>query len=101
MDKQAILNFLLGAVPALWMALGPAVTVIVTGFFNSAIKAHVPRELQIPLAGLINAVAAGLSGSDPTTIGASLAIGSAIQGAFSTNPNTVLAGAKPEAKPAS
>lgn len=95
MDKQEILNFVLGAIPALWVAIGPALTVMLTGFFNSAVKAHVPRELQIPLAGILSAVAAVFAGGDAGAVGTSAALGSAIQSAFSTNPNTVLAGPKP------
>jgi hypothetical protein len=93
MDKGTIINWILGAIPALWVMAGPAATVMVTGFFNTVVKAYVPREIQIPLAGLLSAAASSLAGSE-IPIGTEIAIGSAIQGALSMSPNMFLSGSK-------
>ena len=90
MDKSTILNLIFGMLPAIWGALGPVATVAVTAFFNSVVKAYVPREIQIPLAGLLSAAIAGLAGADPAP---ALVEGSAIQSALSMSAAKFLASA--------
>jgi hypothetical protein len=91
MDKQTILAFALSAVQGLWGVFGATAMVSVTAFFNTVVKSYIPREIQIPLAGVLSAVLASLAGADP---GTAIVEGSAIQAALSMNPNTFLSGSK-------
>ena len=93
--NNKILSFLLSMVPAMWAIVGPTAVIAVTGVFNTVIKKYIPREVQIPLAGLFSAIAATLSGGDPVTAAAG---GTMIQGALSMNGNTFLAGARPDGR---
>lgn len=87
-----ILNMLL---PMLWATAGPAFVVMLTATANNLAKLYIPRAIQIPLAGILGALAAGLTGDgsvNATVVG--LADGIAVQSALSMNPNKFLAGAK-------
>ena len=95
MDKTFFLNFLAELVNTWWKtAIGPAVTVMVTATANKLVTAYIPRFLQVPLAGIVSAFAAGLAGGDPAQAAAA---GSLVQGAISLNAKTFLASA-PELK---
>lgn len=92
MDVHTILNALL---PALWATAGPAFVVMLTATANNLAKLYIPRAIQIPLAGILGAVVAGLT-ADPsvhaTTVG--LADGLAVQAALSMSPAKFLASEK-------
>ena len=91
MDKAAVLGFIVNIIDHLWQTtLGPAATVIITGAVNKYVKGFVPRELQIPLAGVFGALAAGFLGADPATAGAG---GAVVQAALSIKPEVALASA--------
>ena len=91
MDKAFFMNFLAGLVDQGWKtAIGPAVTVMITATANKLMIAYIPRFLQIPLAGIMSAFAAGLAGGD---IAQAAAAGSLVQGAISMNAETFLASA--------
>ena len=91
MDKVAVISFLLHVLDQSWQTtLGPMAVYGVTWVVNKW-KGYVPRELQIPLAGIFAAVASALGGGDPAV---GLATGSLMQAAFSTDPKAVKASAK-------
>lgn len=90
---------LLVLVPALWGAVGPTLTVAITAFVNQVIGAYVPRAIQIPLAGMISAVLAGLTGDGSHTAAAGFAEGAMLQSALSMNAKKFLSSA-PETKKA-
>lgn len=91
MDKAAVLGYILNIVDHLWQTtIGPAATVAVTAFVNKYVKGYIPRELQIPLAGIFGALSAGFLGADPAVAGAG---GLAVQAALSLKPEVALASA--------
>ena len=91
MDKTAVLGFILTLIDQAWQTtIGPAATVALTALINKYVKGYVPRELQIPLAGIFGALGAGFLGADPATAGAG---GMAVQAALSIKPDVVLASA--------
>jgi hypothetical protein len=79
--------------PVLWATAGPALVVMLTATANNLSKLYIPRALQIPLAGVLSALAAGITG-DPNAAIVGLASGTAVQAALSMNPKTFLASAK-------
>ena len=88
-----LIEFMTMILPALWATAGPAVVVMLTATANNLAKLYIPRAIQIPLAGIVGAFAAGLTGgADAAAIGA--ASGVAVQSALSMNPTTFLAGKK-------
>jgi hypothetical protein len=87
----AILQFVNLLLPVLWATAGPAFVVMLTATANNLVKLYIPRALQIPLAGIVSAIAAGISGTDPVT---GLEVGAALQGAMSLSPTKFLASAK-------
>lgn len=82
--------------PALWATAGPALVVMITATANNLAKLYIPRGIQIPLAGVLGAVVAGLTGDGETANAAAvgLADGVALQAALSMNPQKFLASAK-------
>ena len=86
-----ILNFINLILPMLWTVSGPAFVVMVTATANNLAKLYIPRAIQIPLAGIIGAVAAGLSGVDPA---GGAAAGAGVQAALSMDSKRFLASAK-------
>lgn len=94
MDSQ-IMNFINLLLPALWATAGPALVVMVTATANNLAKLYIPRAIQIPLAGILGAVVAGLTGDGSTGAAAvGLADGLAVQSALSMSPAKFLASAK-------
>ena len=91
-----ILEFVNMMLPALWAMSGPALVVMVTATANNLAKLYIPRAIQIPLAGILGAVVAGITAGDgsvnATTVG--LMDGLAVQAALSMSPSKFLAGAK-------
>lgn len=88
-----ILEFMNMILPALWATAGPAVVVMLTATANNLAKLYIPRAIQIPLAGVIGAIVAGLTG-DANAAAMGGAGGLAVQSALSMNPDTFLAGKK-------
>ena len=88
--KSTIMHYVLGAVQGLWGIFGATLTVMITSMFNTVVKAYVPREVQIPLAGILSAILATLGGGDPTT---AMVMGSSTQTALSLSPPKFLASA--------
>ena len=92
-----LLNLIL---PILWSTAGPALVVMLTATANNLAKLYIPRAIQIPLAGVLGAIVAGLTGDgesmNATAVG--LANGLAVQSALSMPANKFLAG-PPEVKP--
>jgi len=84
-----VMNFINLVLPALWTVSGPAFVVMLTATSNNLAKLYIPRAIQIPLAGIIGAIAAGLSGVDPVT---GAAAGAGVQSALSMPPDKFLAG---------
>ena len=81
--------------PALWATAGPAFVVMLTATANNLAKLYIPRGIQIPLAGILGAVVAGLTGDGSASSAAiGLADGLAVQSALSMNPAKFLASAK-------
>lgn len=81
--------------PALWATAGPAFVVMLTATANNLAKLYIPRGIQIPLAGVLGAVVAGLTGDHSvhaTAVG--LADGLAVQSALAMSPSKFLASAK-------
>lgn len=93
-----ILEFITMILPALWATGGPALVVMLTATANNLAKLYIPRALQIPLAGVLGAIIAGITG-DTQAIGVGLASGVAVQSALSMHPDTFLAGAPPATPP--
>ena len=88
-----ILEFVNMILPALWAMSGPAVVIAITGMANKLANLYIPRAIQIPLAAVISAFAAGLTGTpDNALVG--LEAGAIAQGALSLNPQKFLASAK-------
>ena len=85
-----LLNFINIILPVLWTVSGPAFVVMLTATANNLAKLYIPRAIQIPLAGIIGAIAAGLSGVDPV-VGATA--GAGVQSALSLPPDKFLASA--------
>lgn len=82
--------------PALWVSFGPILTKGITGVVNSWTGKYVPRAIQVPIAGLLGAVIAGLTGAtqgiDPGVaagIGASIGLGGQVLA--SLHPDTMSA----------
>lgn len=81
--------------PAVWAMSGPALVVMVTATANNLAKLYIPRAIQIPLAGILGAIVAGLTGDGTTQASAiGLADGLAVQAALSMSPSKFLASAK-------
>lgn len=89
-----ILEFVNMILPALWATAGPALVVMLTATANNLAKLYIPRALQIPLAGILGAFVAGLTGDSASAASVGLTSGLAVQSALSMNPNTFLAGKK-------
>lgn len=89
-----ILEFVNMILPALWAMSGPALVVMVTATANNLAKLYIPRAIQIPLAGILGAVVAGLTGDSASAAAVGLADGLAVQAALSMNPEKFLASAK-------
>ena len=89
-----ILEFANMILPAIWATAGPALVVMLTATANNLAKLYIPRAIQIPLAGVLGAVAAGLAGA-PVEEG--FVAGAGIQAALSMSPDKFLAGVKPVA----
>ena len=90
-----ILEFVNLLLPVLWATAGPAFVVMITATANNLAKLYIPRAIQIPLAGILGAVVAGLTGDEnvsAATVG--LASGLSVQSALSMNPSKFLASAK-------
>lgn len=90
-----IFEFVNLLLPMLWATAGPAFVVMLTATANNLAKLYIPRAIQIPLAGILGAVVAGLTGADQAkdaVIG--FADGIAVQAALSMNPSMFLASAK-------
>lgn len=91
-NQSTVWAFALSLVDKLWQTtIGPMAMIAITKFFNTYVKAYIPRELQVPLAGLLGGIATLLLGGDPT-IGA--AGGAALQIALAVPPDHALASAK-------
>ncbi len=91
---EQILNFVNMILPALWATAGPSLVVMLTATANNLAKLYIPRAIQIPLAGILGAIAAGLTGdANAAAIGG--ASGLAVQAALSMHPDKFLAGAPP------
>jgi len=89
-----IVNLLL---PVLWASAGPALVVMLTATANNLAKLYIPRAIQIPLAAVLGALAAGLTGdANAAAIGG--ASGLAVQSALSMPPDKFLAGAPEKVK---
>lgn len=89
-------------IPALWVSFGPVATKAITLVVNSWTTKYVPRAVQVPLAGLLGAIIAGLTGDaagiDPSIaagIGASVGIGGQVLA--SLHPDTMAASPPPKA----
>lgn len=88
-------------IPALWVSFGPVAVKAVTLTVNSWTQKYVPRGLQVPLAGFLGAVFAGLTG-DMTGIDPNLAVSiggaSGVVGQILTSlhPDTMTASASPK-----
>lgn len=87
-------------IPALWVSFGPVATKAITLIVNSWTKAYVPRQVQVPLSGILGAIMAGLTGDaagvDPNvaaSIGTAMGLGAQIFA--STHPDTMTASAPP------
>lgn len=90
-----IINFVNLLLPALWATAGPALVVMLTATANNLAKLYIPRAIQIPLAGILGAIAAGLTGEESSSAAAvGLADGLAVQAALSMSPEKFLASAK-------
>ena len=90
-----ILGFINLILPALWATAGPALVVMLTATANNLAKLYIPRALQIPLAGVLGAIVAGLTGDQASSAVVGLASGTAVQAALSMSPDKFLAGAPP------
>lgn len=91
-----IMEFVTLLLPALWAMSGPALVVMITATANNLAKLYIPRAIQIPLAGVLGAIVAGLTADasvNATAVG--LADGLAVQAALSMSPSKFLASAKP------
>lgn len=86
-----ILEMLSTILPLVWAASGSAVVIYVTGLANK-IRVYIPRGVQIPLAGILSAIAAGIV--DPDAMGQGAALGAALQGALSIPPDVARASAR-------
>lgn len=91
-------------IPALWVSFGPVATKAITLVINSWTTKYVPRGIQVPIAGLLGAVMAGITGDaagvDPNIaagIGASVGIGGQVLA--SLHPDTMDASAPPKVAP--
>ncbi len=94
MGAKAI-EFINLILPALWATAGPALVVMITATANNLAKLYIPRGIQIPLAGVLGAVVAGMTGDESVNAAAvGLADGVALQAALSMNPAKFLASAK-------
>lgn len=81
--------------PALWATAGPGLVVTITKLSNSLFRLYVPRALQIPLAGILGALVAGLTGDESAqAVSTGLANGLAVQSALSADPKMFLASKK-------
>jgi hypothetical protein len=90
-----ILEFVNLLLPVLWATAGPAFVVMVTATANNLAKLYIPRAIQIPLAGILGAIVAGLTGDEQVNAAAvGLADGLAVQAALSMSPGKFLASAK-------
>ena len=100
MDKQAFLNLIVNVlIPTLWGSSGAAITSVITAWSNAVIKRYVPREVQIPLAGILGAIAGSIIGPEMSVdwgLGAGIggASSTLIRSALSVDPRTFLASAK-------
>lgn len=93
--KDQIMTFVNLLLPALWATAGPAFVVMVTATANNLAKLYIPRAIQIPLAGILGAIVAGLTGDESTSAAmVGLADGIAVQSALSMPPAKFLASAK-------
>ena len=91
-----VIEFVNMLLPAIWAVSGPALVVMITATANNLAKLYIPRGIQIPLAGVLGAVVAGMTGDGQASAAAvGLADGVALQAALSMNPDKFLAGAKP------
>lgn len=91
-----IIEFVNMILPAIWAVSGPALVVMITATANNLAKLYIPRGIQIPLAGVLGAVVAGMTGDGQVSAAAvGLADGVALQAALSLSPDKFLAGAKP------
>lgn len=90
-----IMEFVALVIPALWATAGPALVVMITATANNLAKLYIPRAIQIPLAGILGAIVAGLTADEQASAAAvGLADGLAVQAALSMNPAKFLASAK-------
>lgn len=89
-----IMEFVDMILPALWAMGGPALVVMITATANNLAKLYIPRAIQIPLAGILGAIVAGLTGDSASAAAVGLADGIAVQSALSMNPQKFLASAK-------
>jgi hypothetical protein len=91
MNLKTLLETLL---PILWSVAGPTFVVMLTATSNNLAKLYIPRAIQIPLAGVLGAVVAGLTGDESVnTVAVGLANGLAVQSALSMDPRAFLASA--------
>lgn len=88
-----IIEFVNMILPVLWATAGPALVVMLTATANNLTKLYIPRAIQIPLAGILGAVVAGLTGDQGSAAVMGLASGTAVQAALSMSPDKFLAGA--------
>lgn len=81
MNLKLLIDTLL---PVLWSTAGPTLVVMLTATANNLAKLYIPRGIQIPLAGLLGAVVAGLTGDGSVnTVAVGLASGLSVQSALS------------------
>ena len=88
-----ILELVNAVLPLLWAAAGPGLVVMLTATANNLAKLYIPRAIQIPLAGVLGAVVAGLTG-DASTAAIGAAGGLTVQAALSMDPKAFLASGK-------
>lgn len=86
---------LVSLLPALWAAVGPTVTAVITKGVNTFAGTYVPRPAQVVLSGLITATLAGLSG-DPAGMAQAAVQGASGQVLAATKPETLLTSARPD-----
>ena len=93
--RSTIMEFVNLLLPVLWATAGPAFVVMLTATSNNLAKLYIPRAIQIPLAGILGAVVAGLTGDqNVNSVAVGLADGLAVQAALSMSPSKFLASAK-------
>jgi hypothetical protein len=91
-------GLLAAVMPALWAGAAPIAVKYLTWGINLA-GTYVPRYVQVPVAGLLGAVASAWTG-DVTTMASAIMAGSAAQTYAATSPSTMRSTAPPQPPPA-